>query len=335
MNVLLRADASTTQGTGHVMRCLTLAEELVERGHSVTLWAHLEGVSWLSERIASSGITHENHPAHTLDISRIRASSFDWVVVDSYEIPAEQISEVNAVRPVLAIVDSDSRKITATLYLDQNLGTEITFPAVTGADQLLLGSDFALVRKDFLQHRTVAPVSTITGRAHAVVFFGGTDPNGTVVLATRSIVDANPELRLTVVCAERWMPDVYDACGTTDVSVLALTPDLPYILSTADIVVSAAGTSAWDVCTLGRPAIFVAVVDNQQPALLHIELQGVALTLDATAERVNELRNIGALVSRLADNDAERSALLERCATLFDGKGTARVVDRMEGVLSA
>jgi spore coat polysaccharide biosynthesis predicted glycosyltransferase SpsG len=335
MNVLLRADASTMQGTGHVMRCLTLAEELMARGHTVTLWAHLDGVSWLSERIARSGIAHESVPAHTLDLTRIQEHNFDWVVVDSYEIPADQISELNSVRPVLAIVDSDSRHIAATLYLDQNLGTEIKFRDGTDAGQLLLGSDFALVRNDFLQHRTLQPVSAIKGRPHAVVFFGGTDPNGAVVTATQSIVDANPELRLTVVCAERWMPDVYEACATADVSVLPLTPELPYILSTADIVVSAAGTSAWDVCTLGRPAIFVAVVDNQRPALEHIDRQGVALTLDATAERVIELSKLGALVSQLVESDGERSALLARCATIFDGAGKSRVVDRMEGALSA
>jgi len=335
MNVLLRADASTTQGTGHVMRCLTLAEELIAQGHSVTMWAHLEGVSWLSERVMSSGVAYGTHPPHSIDLPRVRDAGFDFVVVDSYEIPARQISELNSEFPVLAIVDSDSRAIEASLYLDQNLGTAIEFSAEIPPERLMLGSDFALVREDFLRHRTGQPRSEIMDRAHVVVFFGGTDPNGAVVRATQSIVEANADVQLTVVCTERWMPEVMQACEGSDASVLALTPELPFILSTADVVVSAAGTSAWDVCTLGRPAVFVAVVDNQQPALAHITNHGVALALDATAEKSSDLQLVGSLVSRLVHSEGERRSLVERCATIFDGNGKSRVVDRMERILGA
>jgi len=313
------------------MRCLTLAEELLARGHAVALWAHLDGVSWLSERIEQSGVSHETQPAQSLDISRIQASNFDWVVVDSYEISADQISELNAVCPVLAIVDADHRRIDATLYLDQNLGTEIAFPPDTDARQLLLGSDYALVRDEFLQLRRSERSTAIDGKAHVVVFFGGSDPHGAVVSAAQSIIESGADVRLTVICAQRWIHDVKSACADSDALVLELTPNLPHLLSEADVVVSAAGTSAWDVCTLGRAAVFVGIVDNQIPSLRQIQRYEVALTLDATVPERNVLDHVGALVSRLVGSEDERSALVNRCATIFDGKGKSRVVDRMEG----
>jgi UDP-2,4-diacetamido-2,4,6-trideoxy-beta-L-altropyranose hydrolase len=333
MSVLLRADASSAQGTGHVMRCLTLAEELIARGHAVTLWAHIDGLVWLSKEVEHSKITHESQPAHSLDIDQIRENQFNWVVVDSYKIESAQISALNRECRVLAIIDSDHRNIDATLYLDQNLGTETAFPPETNARQLMLGSDYALVRDGFLQHRSTEPSTTINGTAHVVVFFGGSDPDGAVVSATRSILAANSSVRLTVVCAERWISDIEQVCAFADAAVLALTPDLPHILSTADVVVSAAGTSAWDVCTLGRASVFVAVVDNQLPSLTQIQRHGIALTLDATASGANALNQVGALVSRLLGDERQRSTFVSRCNKIFDGKGKSRVVDRMEGAL--
>jgi spore coat polysaccharide biosynthesis predicted glycosyltransferase SpsG len=333
MKVLLRADASNTQGTGHVMRCLTLAEELVARGHFVTLWAHLDGVAWLSERVEQSAVTYKSQPEHSLDIDLIQETQFDWIVVDSYEIESSEISQLNRECRVLAIVDSDPRSIDATLYLDQNLGTEIELPPGIEKSQLLSGSEFALVRDEFLQHRETEISTDIEGAAHVVVFFGGSDPHGAVVSATRSILARNAGVRLTVVCAQRWISDVEKACVNADALVLELTPNLPHILSTADIVVSAAGTSAWDVCTLGRAALFVAVTGNQLPSLAQIERYEVALALDATARNTNALNEIGDLVSLLIADAVKRNSLVTRCATLFDGKGKSRVVDRMEGAV--
>ena len=330
LNVLLRADASTTQGTGHVMRCLTLTEELLSRGHNVELWSHIEGVPWLSAEVERSGVFYSSHPAHSLDVGRIRASGFDCVVVDSYEIPASEISKLNAACPVLAIVDADYRGVDAALYLDQNLGTEIAFPETTLPRNLLLGSNFSLVRDGFLRHRRSDKSPTIEGKAHVVVFFGGSDPHGTVVSAAQSILRDNPEVSLTVICAKRWITKVEEACLGAEARVLEATPDLPHFLAEADIIVSAAGTSAWDICTLGRAAVFVAVVDNQLPSLKQIRKQRVALTLDATGTRNDSLGDVGVLVSRLVESESARRALLARCALIFDGKGKSRVVDRME-----
>jgi len=316
------------------MRCLTLAEELVARGHIVTLWAHLDGVTWLSERVKRSLIAFETAPANSLDLDLIGDGQFDWVVVDSYEISSAQISALKQNCQVLAIVDSDHRNIEATLYLDQNLGTQIAFPAGTDARQLLLGSDFALVRNDFLRYRSVVPSTVIEGTGHVVVFFGGSDPDGAVVAASKAILAENRDVRLTVICAERWIAAVEQVCLGANAVVLGLTPDLPHIVSTADVVVSAAGTSAWDVCTLGRAAVLVAVVDNQKPALVPIQRNGVALALDATGGQPRSFDELGSLVARLIRDDEERRSLVERCATIFDGKGKSRVVDRMESSLS-
>lgn len=117
MKVLLRADASATQGTGHVMRCLTLAEALRVTGHHVVLVTNNSGVSWLDELVIAQGLDVVHVAQHSLDSELVGSVAPDWLVVDSYEIRHTAISACRNKAKVLAIVDGDDRSIDADLFL--------------------------------------------------------------------------------------------------------------------------------------------------------------------------------------------------------------------------
>src|SRR5690606_4872523 len=102
---------------------------------------------------------------------------------------------------------------------------------------------------------------------------------------------------------------------------------LPEILGSADVVVSAAGTSAWDVCTMGRPAVLVGVVENQSAGLARALEAGVALGVDATLESSDRT---GTLLARLLDDQDVRRAVVERALAVFDGRGVERVANALE-----
>jgi len=331
MRVVLRADAGVTQGTGHVMRCITLAEELRSRGHEVHLVTHELAIDWLSTAVAASGVTVHPSALDTLSTSQVVELHPDWVVVDSYRIPAREISLANDAVPVLAIVDEDTRDIRASLYLDQNLGAERVRRPSWMEPRMLAGAEYVLVRDAVLEARRPEPWLIQGGRATIVSFMGGTDPTGACTHVVRELVHADVEADLVVVAPGEQHEAIRSLlAGRSGAEVLLPTPDLPQLFARADIVVSAAGTSAWDLCTLGVPSVLMAVVENQSPSLAEAVARGAALGLDVSDDVRSLVGRLGALVITLLSEEATRHRLSMTSREIFDGEGKSRVVDRME-----
>jgi spore coat polysaccharide biosynthesis predicted glycosyltransferase SpsG len=328
---LFRADASPSQGTGHVMRSLTLAVELLERNHEVAFVTGPVEIDWLRDTIRESGVTVSQCEYDSLSAEVVRDFGAERVVVDSYRIPAQLISNLDRHVPVLAIVDGDDRGIVASLYLDQNLGAEnIDRPDLTG-ERFLAGSRYALVRRAVLQATRAEPWRIEADPPRVLCFLGGTDATGSVVEVVRAIAALERSLELTVVAAPVHHPAIRAVVGdTTLLELVPPTPDLPRLFAQTDIVVSAAGTSAWDICTLGLPAVLVGVVDNQSASLREAVARGLVLGVDTTDPGSIGLAQVGVDVARLLDDETLREGLSARSRAEFDGRGASRVAERLE-----
>lgn len=301
------------------MRCLTLGAELRSRGHDVELHAELGDVTWLADAAVAAGVPVAAVEAGSLDPE----PDADAVVVDSYDIPADAISRLSRRVPVLAIVDGDTRGIEATRYLDHNLGAEaLEWPPATDG-RLLAGSRYALVRQAVLDARSAEPWALGPGRPVVTVVLGGTDAAGVAPALAGELAGLDAEVRVVAV-------DRDDLIARTGVVVLTPTPELPRLLAESDVVVTAAGSSAWEVCTLGVPALFLAIAPNQQPSLSRLVDAGLGLGLDVAADPHATALASG-LVTELLGDVALRRTLAERCRALFDGRGTSRVADELEG----
>lgn len=322
MRCLIRADATIETGTGHVMRCLTLAEALLRRGHDVTLRGALGGITWLTERVARSGLRHDPAPAHVLGWEAADAAAFDVVVVDSYEFDVPSVNAMARVVPTLAIIDGDDRGLLVDMFLDQNLGA-----TSAGARPTLAGPRFALVRDEFVQRKRDRPRPLGTP-PQVLSFMGGSDPTGAIVAVAREVLLLPIPAELTFVVAERWREDVTALVGGDDrVRLVEPTPDLPDLLAGADVAVSATGTSAWEICTIGLPSVFVAVVANQRAGYQALVERGFALGADLTSS--SSARSLAPDLRRLLEDASLRERLFRRSAALFDGQGADRVVDAL------
>lgn len=146
MKVAIRADAGLIQGSDHVMRCRTLAEQLVAQGHNVVFYTNIDGLSWLDESLASMNLLVKPVERNKLEIDELVSKSFDLIVVDSYEIAVDEINELAMQVPVLAIVDQPNALLKVQIILDHNLGAELRHRGTYSEKTLkLLGSKFALV----------------------------------------------------------------------------------------------------------------------------------------------------------------------------------------------
>lgn len=334
MNVLLRADASPVQGTGHVMRCITLSEELIRRGHQVFLMTNTSEVEWLEKVIQASHVAVIHVRQHDLQVEECLALSPDLVVVDSYEISAEEISQLALKVPVLAIVDGDARGIVATEYLDHNLGAELEKWPDDVSRKLLAGSNFALIREAVLEQKRESPWVIQGKLPHLVAVMGGSDPTGTIVLVSQALARLRGTCTATVVVSDKWHEVVQEIfVDQQGIEIISPTVELPRVLASADIAISASGTSAWELCSLAIPSILIAVVENQSESLQRMIEHNLVLGIDVTrGGTIDVTTEVETMVSRLIENDGLREQLSRECAKYFDGSGKARVVDVLEEI---
>lgn len=332
MRVLLRADASPVQGTGHVMRCLTLSEALISRGHEVILLTNHSGVPWLEAVVASSNIQVEFTTQHSLDAAECLAFTPDWVVVDSYEILAQDISALALQVALLAIIDGTSRGIHPSLFLEHNLGSEDNDWPVDVSGHLLAGSKYTLVRDAVLHQKRLEPWNFQGKIPHVVAVMGGSDPTGAIVMVTRAIAVLQGECTASIVVSEQWSEKVHEVVGHIEgIEVIPPTNELPVLLGKADIAISASGTSAWELCSLGIPSVLIAVVENQSESLERLIRNELVVGIDVVRGGSERLSlDIERMVRLLISEPQSRKTLSQNSLAIFDGLGKHRVVEVME-----
>ncbi|SCL32521.1 Spore coat polysaccharide biosynthesis protein SpsG, predicted glycosyltransferase [Micromonospora nigra] len=330
----LRCDAGPWRGVGHLVRCLALGEELLRRGVPVEVFGSVDGVDWAVDQLLDRGIglcPGPDTPAGLVDAAR--RHHLDAVVLDSYELDPAGAGALRAAGvTTLAIVDGDPRGQDADLYLDQNVGATTVVPG----GRLLAGSAYALLRDSVVAARPAAPrPATDVDRPRVLAFFGGTDAAGAAAPLARLLLSTGRPMELTVVVGR---PEVAaDLAALTPAPGQSLRPvpptgGLPALIDAADLVVSAAGTSTWELCCLGAPSALVCVVDNQREAYHRVVGAGLAAGLGElpalTADGDRARAGAGTL-ARLLASGRDRAALSARAWAAVDGLGRVRVADAL------
>ncbi|MFI5721545.1 PseG/SpsG family protein [Streptomyces cyaneofuscatus] len=332
LRIGLRADASPRIGGGHVMRCLALSEELRRRGAEVFLLGRAERPAWLREQVDHQGLPvlpGSDDPQELVGIAR--EMTLDAMVLDSHTLAPECSVALRAAGIVVAaLVDGTTRAQEADLYVDQSPGgraVQTTFPE--GARRLG-GYRHALIRDAVLAARRRAQRTVVGPPAppHVLCFFGATDPYGGVPVAVRALLATGAPLRLTAVAAGAEQARAIEALPTGPaqrVRVVEPVAHLPELARTADLVVTAAGSSVLDLLCIGCAVAVVTVTASQQPVYEAVRDDALVSGLGSLEElRAAEGDGIAQL-RRLLAGPAERAGLARRGAEAVDGQGCARV----------
>lgn len=353
MRVAFRADAALTIGTGHVMRCLTLARELHARGHSCHficrdlpggLGAQVAAEFPLALLPAPVGPAPEGPPDHAAwagvpwqqDAAETRAAAWDaeWLVVDHYAFDARWQA---AARPegarVMVLDDLADRPHACDLLLDQNLGRD-------GADydallpdhaERLVGPRYALLRPEFAATRPAALARRGGPLRHLLIAPGGVDAGNVTGLCLTALatLPLPPGFRVTValgptaphLAALRAMALPF-AC-----TVLA-GADMAALMTDADLCIGAAGGTMLERCCLGLPSILIVLAENQERATRHFVFAGTAVSVSRFGQPSFEIDLAAALKQCLS---AGRLGEMARAAAaICDGQGTRRVADAID-----
>jgi spore coat polysaccharide biosynthesis predicted glycosyltransferase SpsG/RimJ/RimL family protein N-acetyltransferase len=340
MRLLLRCDGGPGVGVGHVVRCLALAEEAVGRGHEVSLLGRLDS-DVLRDLAAAVG------PGLRLlgpdDGSGLERHALDHEVVhvDHYELPALVLdglaaaaARAGAPRPVLSVL-ADGRwgARPADVLVDPSAGAELT-PPLAPARWHLRGTRFVALRRAV---RAPEPAPRLSDRLQVLVVMGGTDPLGCAPLVVDALDRTRVPMDVTVITTPATRDRVAEQAATWThgvVRVLPPVPDLPRFMARSDVVVTAAGTSTWELCSLGRAMAAVAVVENQRAGYEVLLSAGAATGLGTPADLVNVEATAEVLRPLLTDSD-HRALRSRRALGLVDGQGAWRVVRMLEEAVTA
>jgi len=332
----VRCDVGPKNGVGHVMRCLALGEELRDRGADVVFICDSHTVPWANDQIVARGIPVEPEvsgvEAHLELFGRL---GLDAVVFDCYDLdPAVYAAVRRSGVPVLALVDGDLRGAEADLYLDQNLGSDLDSPALPAGSVRLAGLDYVLLRDEVLDLRPSVPpaASDSAGVPRVFAFFGGTDAYGAGPHVVAALAATGVPFDATVVAPRPELVEAITAVPLApgqQVEAIGPTSRLAATVVDSDLVLSASGTSTWELLCLGATAGLVCVVDNQVMGYERAVATGAAAGVGVLSDLHDHPDHAVPVLRRLLTDPAERARLAAAGWRLVDGKGRARVADAL------
>jgi len=337
-NLLVRTDASHEIGAGHLMRCLALAQQWrAEGGRATFACSELTGV--LGDRLRSQGfevviidvaVGSQDDAAATLNLAYDPGAV---VVADGYRFSVDYQRAVHGEIRTLLVLDDYGQigSYRADMILDQNLGTiDDTYVDRPPDCRLLLGPEYVMLRREFLdagagRREISAAVQNI------LVTTGGADVGG---LAGKilEVLDEIPEpLNITAVVGGA-------ASGTGGLEASARSSrhrvrlvenaaNMPELMAEADLAVSGAGSTVWELAFMGVPSAFLALAPNQRLVARNIVDAGFGILLGGVGEAGEGA--IGNELASVLGDRYERERMSREGRRLIDGRGAARVVDAM------
>ena len=351
--LLIRADASSEIGTGHIMRCLALAQAWKVRGGTATFLSYCESDT-LHRRIIDEGfdfITIEkSHPdpsdlQSTLDILRQftrRDSSLVtrhlslsnlWLVIDGYHFDTSYQKAITEAGYRLLVIDDMAHlpNYHADILLNQNLNDEkLSYPCDADT-KLLLGTRYALLRQEFLAWRDWK--REIPEIAHKILItMGGSDSKNVtfnVIQALNQVDVEGLDVRIVVGPSNPSLEQIENALHLSPFifELLHSVNNMTELMTWTDIAISGGGSTCWEMAYMGLPNLVIVLADNQRLVAEGLDKKGCSknlgfhdeLTYEKIAEEIDDLMN----------NKASRKAMSKVGRHLIDGLGVERILNEL------
>lgn len=340
--LLLRADASVRMGTGHVMRCLALAQAWRDNGDGVIL-ASTELPAPLRDRLQAEGIelaTLKQKAGSDADAQETAALASRrgaaWMVLDGYQFGTAYHERLNQGRVPLLVVDdlAHAEFYCCDIVLNQNLHAHESRYRQRRADtRLLLGPRYALLRHEFRAYAGWTRPIPARGRK-VLVTLGGSDPDNATAKVVRALRQLGPEIEADIVIGGanpyRQQLEALVHGHETRLRLRRNVAAMAERMAWADVAMAAGGTTSWERACLGLPGLVFELADNQRDIVETIAKRELCVAL-GRPESIS-VDEIARALDALLKNPERRAAMARRGAELVDGQGSLRVVTALRGM---
>lgn len=358
--VVFRADASLQIGTGHVMRCLTLAEALARQAVECHFLCR-EHAGHLIEMIRDKGhiahvlplqphaVSKDDQLAHSAWLGASQREDAqacrhvleliypDWLVVDHYALDGRWEQLIRPFCGKLMIIDDlADRQHIGELLLDQTLGREAAEYVrwVPGESKLLCGSRYALLRPEFAALRPWSLKRRGDPRLRRLLIsMGGIDKDNVTAQVLNVLNKCSlPEgCKITAVLGggAPWIAEVRQLAERMpwDTQVLVDVSDMAQLMADSDLAIGAAGATSWERCCLGLPTIMMVLADNQRLIAGALQKAGAVWLMDCANGAVQLLPEY---LERLSKDPAILGEMSLAASQVVDGNGLKAVVQMLE-----
>lgn len=366
--VVFRADASLQIGTGHVMRCLTLADVLATNGadcqflcraHEGNLIAFIRAKGYSVHVLPvippRGGVSAEDLGEGTADIAHhhwlgttladeidkcasvLAALRPDWLIVDHYALDARW---ERAVAPhcgrLMVIDDLADRPHACELLLDQTFGRHPDdYDALVPSHcRLLCGSQYALLRPEFATLRPYSLQRRVKPELRRLLIsMGGVDKGnatGEVLSALRAcVLPTDCEITVVVGATTPWRNEIERRAAEMPwpTQVKVGVSEMAKLMADSDLAIGAAGTTAWERCCMGLPAIILVLADNQLKVARGLVKVGAARMI-MHGQCVEE--QLPGVIRPLLARQA-LAMMSDAASAIADGSGVSNVISMLEG----
>lgn len=326
MDLIVRVDGGPEIGFGHLIRSNALAEELLTRGHTVTVATTTPDTvqTVFPDTVDTVDLPSRDDPEPF--ITWLDTEIPDIVFTDAYPVDTAYQRAVRDRAPLAVLQDDARHAVCADLFVNGNLcASDLDYEFVGEPPECCLGTNYVCLR-DEIRARVTEEPPWREQPERAIIMMGGSD----VAALTPTVVRAfdGADLRVDAIvgpgCSANQQQAVRNAAAESSATVrVARDPEnLVERMRQADFGVSTASSTTYELLALGTPLISVPVIDNQEPIAAALRDRDVATVLRRNLDRT---KLDGAITTYLTDAELRRRRR-NQGRELVDGNGVRRLV---------
>ncbi len=342
----IRVDVNETVATGHIMRCITIAEQIKKLGGQV-LFITADGQA--EELLARAGMEHVclqswwDHMEEELPVLRevLKLAGIKTLLVDSYQATPAYFEELCPLVKLVCIDDCFEHIFPVDVLINYN-AYHIRFPyreTYGGKTRLLLGTDYVPLREEFSVKQIRDRDEQSGKKGFSVLLSSGGSDAQNAILGILQRAMQTEELRSVmfhaVVGVYHPQGDAIEAFAKKHENVKVYRPcfDMAGVMADCDAAVSAAGTMLFELSAMGVPTVFFQSADNQRYDREFFEAKERMLFAgDITHDREACIEAVCEGLKRLLTDGALRERMKERLAEVTDGHGAERIAEEIMGL---
>lgn len=342
MKVIVRADANSYIGQGHVMRCLSLCDALKEKGHECVFVCAKDTPMDL---IMNRGYdvyyltTAYNRMDDELPLLEhiIAEEKADLLIIDSYYVSAYYLQSVKELIKTVYLDDVYSFAynvdclVNYNVYADEEKYNKMYVTEKVKTPDMIIGPAYAPLRKEFTQ-RNIREINEIK---NIMISVGGADPlhlaYGFALEFFKDEFFKDKNINMILGKMEPDIDKIKNICESTkNLSYFVNVKDMKEKIEEADLVISAAGSTQYEICACGRPCICYSMADNQVPGGEKFGELGAFIYAGDARDNEGFFYDVLNAVKRVSEDIALAKELSKKASEIADGHGAERIVEKLE-----